>query len=82
MKHPLLGTRLLNCTALVNQIQERTALEIFSTPDDLKFRSCLTLFSRATAENDIFVAALDHYYQGKPDPQTLDLLNHPTDISR
>ncbi len=73
LAHPVLGPRLLECTALVNQVQGKTALQIFGSPDDLKFRSCLTLFSMI--EPSPFEAALQHFYQGQPDPLTLELLD-------
>ncbi|MDT7951388.1 MAG: DUF1810 domain-containing protein [Acetobacteraceae bacterium] len=71
--HAVLGARLLECTALVNHVQGKTACEIFGSPDDLKFRSCLTLFAAVRAEP--FGEALRHYYGGSPDPLTLELLH-------
>lgn len=47
LEHPLLGPRLLECTRLVNAVEGRTLTEIFGSPDDLKFRSCVTLFAAA-----------------------------------
>ena len=73
LAHPVLGPRLLECTALVDQLQGKTALQILGSPDDLKFRSCLTLF--AAVQPPPFEAALRHYYQGQPDPLTLELLD-------
>ena len=71
--HPLLGPRLQQCTELVLAVEGRSAHEIFGTPDDLKFRSCMTLFARATGEA-LFTRALDKYFGGQPDPATLELL--------
>src|SRR5438477_13206340 len=51
--HPVLGPRLRECTALVNEVQGKTALEILGSPDDLKFRSCMTLFSSCTADPQV-----------------------------
>ena len=45
--HPLLGPRLVECTQLVNSVEGRTIREILGSPDDLKFRSSMTLFARA-----------------------------------
>ena len=73
LAQPVLGPRLVECTTLVNQIHGKTALQIFGSPDDLKFRSCLTLFSTLQAEP--FEAALRKYFDGKPDPLTLELLH-------
>ena len=72
--HPVLGERLRDCTGLVNAVEGKSAHEIFGSPDDLKFRSCMTLFARASSDNGIFVAALAKYFGGKPDPLTLELL--------
>jgi uncharacterized protein (DUF1810 family) len=72
--HPVLGPRLEECTILVNQVQKRTINQILGSPDDLKFRSSMTLFSRAAADTTIFNDALQKYFAGQPDPVTLDLL--------
>ncbi len=79
LEHPLLGGRLRECTRMVLAIEGRTAHEIFGSPDDLKLRSCLTLFAQAAAssparENQVFGEALAKYYRGEPDPLTLKLL--------
>ncbi len=73
LAHRVLGPRLLECTALVDHVQERTALQIFGSPDDMKFRSCLTLF--ATIDPTPFEPLLQRYYHGEPDPMTLQLLH-------
>jgi uncharacterized protein (DUF1810 family) len=74
--HPALGSRLRECTALVNQIMDRTAHDIFGSPDDAKFRSSMTLFSRAApaSDGDLFRAALARYCHGAEDALTLRLL--------
>ena len=71
--HPLLGGRLRQCVGLVNAIEGRSALEAFGSPDDLKLRSCLTLFLEATGEAS-FADGLDRFYGGARDPATLTLL--------
>ena len=73
LAHPVLGPRLLECVELVDQVQGKTALQILGSPDDLKFRSCLTLF--AAVQRLPFEAALGHFYAGVPDPLTLELLD-------
>lgn len=60
LRHPILGPRLRECTELVNQIEGRPIDEIFGYPDNLKFRSCMTLFARAAADNAVFTQALRH----------------------
>ena len=74
LQHPLLGPRLLECTTLVNNITGRTIDQIFGYPDDLKFRSSMTLFAHAAPDNPVFAAAIQKYFQGKPDGLTLDRL--------
>src|SRR3954469_13944429 len=54
-QHPLLGPRLKECTQLVLAWQHKSALEIFGTPDDMKFRSCMTLFAPCSADEPVFV---------------------------
>ena len=73
LAHPVLGPRLVEYTSLVNQVENKTANRIFGSPDDMKFRSCMTLF--AALQPEPFEAALQKYYDGKPDPMTLELLH-------
>jgi uncharacterized protein (DUF1810 family) len=70
LHHDLLGPRLYECTQLVNQIQGRSITEIFGSPDDLKLCSSMTLFARATRDNQDFLELLTHYYRGQQDPLT------------
>jgi uncharacterized protein (DUF1810 family) len=72
--HDVLGPRLRECTRLVNRVQGRSVAEIFGSPDDLKLRSSMTLFARATDDNEDFVALLDTYYDGQHDQLTLKRL--------
>ena len=71
--HPLLGARLRECVRLANAVGGKTARELFGTPDDLKYRSCVTLFLAATDEQ-LFQDALDRFYGGVEDPLTVDAL--------
>jgi len=71
-RHRLLGPRLLHCTRLVLATPpERTAQQIFGTPDDLKLRSCMTLFDAVAPEQPAFRAVLDRFYGGEADRLTL-----------
>ncbi|HEX4758048.1 MAG TPA: DUF1810 domain-containing protein [Terracidiphilus sp.] len=72
--HPVLGPRLEECAILVNQVQKTPIERILGSPDDLKFRSSMTLFSRAARDSAVFTQALDKYFGGKPDLLTLELL--------
>jgi len=74
LQHPVLGQRLRECTQLVLDVNGRGADEIFSYPDHLKFRSCMTLFLTAATDNALFKDALLKYFDGKPDQVTLDIL--------
>jgi uncharacterized protein (DUF1810 family) len=74
LEHPVLGKRLREWTETVLGVEGRTAEEIFGYPDYLKFRSCMTLFSRVAEAGSVFHRALDKYYGGKPDRKTLDIL--------
>lgn len=71
--HPILGSRLQECTQLVTNVKGRTAKEIFGYIDNLKFRSCMTLFGCASGEG-VFRDALDKYFDGEADQLTLDIL--------
>jgi uncharacterized protein (DUF1810 family) len=69
----ILGSRLRECTALVNAVEGRTIREILGSPDDFKFRSSMTLFGALSSDPE-FAGALAKFYGGKPDQRTLDLL--------
>lgn len=74
MAHPVLGPRLVECAELVRAVQGRSAHEIFGSPDDLKLRSCMTLFAAARPEAAVFADVLRQYFGGEPDPLTTELL--------
>jgi uncharacterized protein (DUF1810 family) len=74
LAHPILGSRLKECTRLVNLAKGRSIEEIFGVIDSLKFRSSMTLFARVAGDNTVFTAALDKYFGGQPDKLTLDRL--------
>jgi uncharacterized protein (DUF1810 family) len=74
-EHPTLGPRLRECTQLVLDIEGRALDEIFPPPDDLKFRSCMTLFGQSAPDPTLFRAALLEYCAGKPDTITLQILD-------
>jgi uncharacterized protein (DUF1810 family) len=73
----ILGPRLRQVVKLMIDQKGRSAFEILDSPDDMKFRSCLTLFREAASENSdrtLFTKALDQFYRGQPDGHTLELL--------
>ena len=75
LRHPVLGPRLQECTLLVNAIEKRPIEQILGFPDDLKFRSSMTLFAHAAPENTIFSDALKKYFNSETDPRTRELLH-------
>ena len=77
LAHPLLGSRLRDDVRLMVSHKGKSALDILGSPDDLKFRSCLTLFAQAASEDCyrvLFKQALDQFYGGTADPRTMKLL--------
>jgi uncharacterized protein (DUF1810 family) len=74
LAHPVLGPRLRECTEIVNEIEGHSANEIFGSPDDLKFRSSMTLFCEVADDPEPFRTALELYYDNEPDPKTLRFL--------
>lgn len=71
LEHPVLGARLLECVRLVNAVAGKDIHTILGAPDDMKFKSSMTLFAKAAADNADFVAALRKYYGGDFDGATL-----------
>jgi uncharacterized protein (DUF1810 family) len=74
LDHPVLGRRLVELTEIVNRVADRSVLEIFGSPDDMKFHSSMTLFAAASPETAAFAAALDRYFAGQPDRATMERL--------
>ncbi|HVE14120.1 MAG TPA: DUF1810 domain-containing protein [Elusimicrobiota bacterium] len=74
LKHPLLGPRLLECAEAALRVEGRTAAELFGYPDDLKLKSCATLFASVSAPGSVFERLLEKYYEGEPDAATLRLI--------
>lgn len=74
LAHPILGPRLLECAEAVVRIAGRSATDIFGTPDDLKLRSCVTLFASLLPPGSVFDRLLGKYYEGRRDDRTLHLL--------
>jgi uncharacterized protein (DUF1810 family) len=72
LAHPLLGARLRACTQAVLNIEGRSAHDIFGSPDDMKFRSCMTLFATVAPDEKMFKSALEKYFDGEKDNRTLN----------
>jgi uncharacterized protein (DUF1810 family) len=74
LAHPTLGPRLRECCRLTTLVEGRSAREIFGTPDDMKFRSSLTLFAAVAPDDAIFTEALQKFFSGEADRLTLACL--------
>ena len=74
LKHPVLGPRLLECSATVLAIEGRSIAAIFGYPDHLKLQSSMTLFACVAEPDSVFVRVLEKYFHGERDAQTLHLL--------
>jgi uncharacterized protein (DUF1810 family) len=74
LQHEVLGARLCECTQLVLDVQDRTAVEIFGPVDAMKFRSSMTLFALCSPESSLFHRAIEKYFDGKKDTRTLEML--------
>jgi uncharacterized protein (DUF1810 family) len=73
-RHPTLGARLRVCTELVLAVEGKTAHEIFGSPDDMKLRSCMTLFAAVVEDEPIFGQVLTRFFNGQPDDRSLKAL--------
>jgi len=75
LRHPVLGARLRECAQAVLDIDERSATDIFGSPDDMKLRSCATLFAHVSQEGSAFHHIIDKYFAGRHDERTLKLID-------
>ncbi len=74
LRHPTVGPRLLECCEAALGVEGRSALEIFGSPDEMKLRSCATLFACVSPAGSVFDRLLDKYFQGRRDDRTLRLM--------
>ena len=75
LSHPVLGPRLVECCEATLRVKGRSAFDIFGSPDDMKLRSCATLFALVSSGGSVFHRLLDQYFQGGRDVKTLRLLS-------
>lgn len=75
LSHPVLGKHLIEIAEEVLNLNGKTATQIFGTPDDMKLRSCMTLFANVENADPVFQKVLAKYFDGSPDELTLQLLN-------
>lgn len=74
LAHPVLGPRLRDCAEAALGIDDRSAVEVFGSPDDMKLRSSATLFASVSSEGSVFHRVLDKFFHGERDGRTLSLL--------
>src|SRR5262245_20047286 len=74
LNHPAHGPRLVECCESALRVEGRTAYEIFGYPDDMKLRSCATLFAQVAPAGSVFERVLDRFFRGERDDQTLSLM--------
>jgi len=75
--HPVLGRRLVECAEAALDVGERSAHDIFGSPDDMKLQSSATLFARVSPQGSVFHRLLEQFFGGQPDGRTLHLIeNH------
>lgn len=74
LRHPVLGPRLVECCEAALGVHGASAYEIFGSPDDMKLRSCATLFARVSGPGSVFEGLLGKYFEGVPDERTLQLI--------
>jgi uncharacterized protein (DUF1810 family) len=75
LEHPLLGPRLVACAESAMAVEGRSAYAIFGSPDDMKLRSCATLFATVSPPDSVFARLLDRYFDGERDGKTLHILD-------
>jgi uncharacterized protein (DUF1810 family) len=73
LDHPILGPRLCECVDALLAVTDRTAHEIFGSPDDVKLKSSMTLFAHVSPDGSTFEQVLDRYFSGRRDVKTLEL---------
>src|SRR5262249_38234830 len=76
LAHPVLGPRLIECAEAVLRVEERSAWEIFGSPDDLKLKSCATLFACVSPTGSVFDRLIGMYFRGERDGKTLRLIGN------
>lgn len=81
LDHPILGQRLKEAIRLMLNQKNPDAGDVLGELDALKFKSCLTLFSLAASSEKIFNDALERFFNGERDLQTLKLLKSSAQIN-
>ena len=74
LAHPVLGPRLVECAEAALGVEGRPAFDIFGSTDEMKLKSCATLFACVSPAGSVFHRLLDKYFRGERDRETLRLL--------
>lgn len=74
LRHPVLGSRLIECVEAALALEAGSAAEVFGFPDDRKLRSCATLFAAVSPTGSVFERLLERHFGGSPDEKTIELL--------
>lgn len=74
LAHPVLGSRLRECCQILLSLRTSSPLEVFGSPDDLKLKSCMTLFDAASEGDRVFCAVIQKFFEGQRDQLTIDML--------
>lgn len=77
LAHPVLGPRLRECAEAALLVKGKTAHQVFGSPDDMKLKSCATLFAAISPRGSMFHRLLEKYYNSESDARTLELLGEP-----
>jgi uncharacterized protein (DUF1810 family) len=76
LQHPVLGKRIYECAALVLEIKNKTATQIFGQPDNMKLQSSMTLFASISQDKSVFIGVITTYYHGQLCQKTIDFLKN------
>ena len=79
LEHPVLGPRLVECAEAMLAVDGKSARAILGSPDDMKLKSCATLFAQISPSGSVFERLLDKFYYGERDAATLRLLSAARD---
>jgi uncharacterized protein (DUF1810 family) len=74
LSEPTLSMRLIEISEALLGLPGNDATEIFDYPDDMKLKSCMTLFAAADPQNKVFQSVLDKFFEGQTDDKTIELL--------
>ncbi len=74
LEHPVLGSRLKEITQALLNLNTNDPFKVMGSPDDMKLKSCMTLFAQVSESDSVFHKVLDKFFNGERDEKTLDFL--------